>query len=113
LVIVVYVFKASPRRVEAKKKSGHPGRLTKKSATERLEKGRARGNQAAPAATTIPIGFSSAGWRSTPTWTTFDLNGSGSAGGSWGGRTQRGAAGQESDMGGGGTQRGAAGQESE
>jgi hypothetical protein len=32
---------------------------------------------------------------------TFDLNGSGSAGGSWGGRAQRGAAGQESDMGGG------------
>jgi hypothetical protein len=44
---------------------------------------------------------------------TFDLNGSGSAGGSWGGRAQRGAAGQESDMGGGGVQRGAAGQESE
>jgi hypothetical protein len=31
-----------------------------------LKKGRARGNQAALAATTIPIGFSSASWHSTP-----------------------------------------------
>jgi hypothetical protein len=87
MVSDIYVFKTShkqPWRRGAKKSLGVPGHLTIKQQKRVWRREEREGNQAA--ATAIPVGFSSAGAiLLQAALTTFDLDGSGSAGRSGGG----------------------------
>jgi hypothetical protein len=87
MVSDIYVFKTShkqPWRRGAKKSLGVPGHLTIKQQKRVWRREEREGNQAA--ATAIPVGFSSAGAiLLQAASTTFDLDGSGSAGRSEGG----------------------------